>query len=100
MSPVLELFRNFKTKKKNHEESFEVVIQFVKKLQFQNLSHIVYSPFFIWTLYKQGVWSSNFTLKNVCTWDEPFKRFNLKQKKNYAQFKITYLPNLPIYLAT
>jgi hypothetical protein len=47
MSPVLELFRNFKTKKKNHEESFEVVIQFVKKLQFQNLSHIVYSPFFI-----------------------------------------------------
>jgi len=31
----------------------------MKKLQFQNLSHIVYSPFLLWTLYKQRVMSSN-----------------------------------------
>jgi hypothetical protein len=33
-----------------------------------------------------GVWSSNFTLRNLCTWDEQIKRFNLKQKNNYAHF--------------
>ncbi len=41
------------------------------------------------------MWSSNFTLKNVCTWDEPFKR--LKQNKklhtifNYVFPQPTYL---------
>jgi hypothetical protein len=45
------------------------------------------------------VWSFNFTLRNLCTWDEQIKRFNPKQKiKNYAHFLSIYLPNLLIYL--
>jgi len=50
----LELFRNLKTKKIRHEESFGITTWFVKKLQLQNLSHIVCSSFLFWTLYKQG----------------------------------------------
>jgi len=51
---VFELFRNFKTKKIRYEESFGFKIWFVKKLQLQNLSHIVCCSFLFWTLYKQG----------------------------------------------
>jgi hypothetical protein len=45
MNHVLELFINVKIKNKRHEESFGVTISFVKKLQLQNLSHIVRFPF-------------------------------------------------------
>jgi hypothetical protein len=45
MNHVFELFINLKTKRKWHEESFEIITYFVKNLQVQNLSHIVYSPF-------------------------------------------------------
>jgi hypothetical protein len=34
----------------------------------------------------KGVLSSNFTLRNLCTWDELIKRLNPKSKKSYAQF--------------
>jgi len=71
VSHVLDLFKNLKTKKKGMKK--------VLKLQLQNLSHIVYFPFLVGTFYKQRVWSSNFTLENVCTWDEPLKRLNPKQ---------------------
>jgi hypothetical protein len=45
VSHVIELFINLKLKNKGHKESFGVVIQFVKKLQLQNSSHIVCSSF-------------------------------------------------------
>jgi len=51
---VLELFKNLKTKKIKHEKKFGIKTWFMRKLQFQNLSHIVCSPFLFWTLYKQG----------------------------------------------
>jgi hypothetical protein len=69
----------------------------VLELQLQTLSHIVCSSFVFWTLYKQGVWSSNFTLRNLCTWDEEIKRFNPKQKDKLCTF-LKYLPSQPTYL--
>ncbi len=33
-----------------------------------------------------GVWSSNFTLRSLCTWDELIKKVNQKKKPNYAHF--------------
>jgi hypothetical protein len=80
MNHVFELFINLKTKNKRHEEIFGVAILFVKKLQLENLSHIVCSPSLFWILCKQGMVSSNFTLKNLCTWDELIKWLNPKQK--------------------
>jgi hypothetical protein len=43
------------------------------------------------------VWSSNITLKNVCTWDEPFKKLNPKQKEKLCTI-LYYLPPQPTYL--
>jgi len=71
----------------------------MKKLQLQNLSHIVCSSFLVWTIYKQGVWSFNFTIKKMYTWGEPLKKLNPKQKEklctilNYPPPQPTYLPN-------
>jgi hypothetical protein len=45
----------------------------------------------------KGVWSSNFTLKKLCTWDELIKRLNPKQKNKLCIF-VNYLPSQPIYL--
>jgi len=45
----------------------------------------------------KGVWSSNFTLRNLCTWDELIKRFNPKQKNKLCTI-LKYLPPQPTYL--
>ncbi len=66
----------------------------MRKLQFQNLSHIVCDTFIVWKLYKQGLWSPNFTLKNGMS---HLKGLTQNKKKNYAQFE---LPTSPTYLFT
>jgi hypothetical protein len=43
----------------------------------------------------KGVWSSNFTLRNLCTWDEKMKNFNPKQIMHI--FKVL---TFPTYLST
>ncbi len=58
---------------------------------------IICFPFLFWTLYKQGVWLSNFTLRNLCTLDEPIKRFNPKSKEKLCTV-LNYQPPQPIYL--
>jgi hypothetical protein len=68
----------------------------MKKLQLQNLSHIVCFLIIFLTLYKQGVWSSNFTLKNLCTMGRTNQKVYLKTKKqimhNFKLFtSLTYL---------
>jgi hypothetical protein len=45
----------------------------------------------------KGVWSSNLTLKILCTWDEQIERFNLKQKNKLCTI-LKYLPPQPTYL--
>jgi len=45
MNYVLELFKNLKTNNKRHEKKFGFVIEYVKKLQLQNLYHIICFPF-------------------------------------------------------
>jgi hypothetical protein len=47
----------------------------------------------------KGVWSFNFTLKKLCTWDELIKRHNAKQKNKLCTF-LKYLPSQPTYLPT
>jgi hypothetical protein len=54
MKHVLELFRNLKIKKIRHEFFFGFISLFMRKLQFQILSHIVCFTFLFWTLYKEG----------------------------------------------
>ncbi len=44
------------------------------------------------------VWSSSFTLKKLYTWDEPIKRFNLKQKEKLCIILNLYLPPQVTYL--
>ncbi len=39
----------------------------------------------------KGVWSSDFTSRNLCTWDELIKRFNPKQKNKLCTI-LKYLP--------
>jgi hypothetical protein len=34
----------------------------------------------------KGAWSSNFTLRNLCKWDELIKRFNPKQENKLCTF--------------
>ncbi len=53
MNHVFEFFINLKTKNKRHVKKFGITIWFVKKLELQNLSHIVCFPFLFLTLYKQ-----------------------------------------------
>jgi hypothetical protein len=50
---VFELFKNLKANKVRHEKNFEITTLFVRRLSFQNLSHILCSSFLFWTLYKQ-----------------------------------------------
>ncbi len=72
-------------------------VVFYLGLTFESFKELGTCQFLVWTLYKQGVWSSSFTLKNVYTWDEPFKRLNLKQKIILCTIW-NYLPPEPTYL--
>jgi hypothetical protein len=45
----------------------------------------------------KGVWSSNFTLRNLWTWDEQIKRFNPKLKKQIMHISKVFTSQ-PTYL--
>jgi hypothetical protein len=47
----------------------------------ENLSHIVCSPFLIWTFYKQRGVVIQFHIKKIVHRDELIKKLNPKQKK-------------------
>ncbi len=44
---------------------------------------IVFFQFYFKHYINKGVWLFDFTLKNLCTWGELTKRFNLKQKNKF-----------------
>jgi hypothetical protein len=57
----------------------------------------VFHSYFEHYTYK-GVWSSNFTLRNLCTWNELIKRLNPKTKKEIMH--ISKVLTFPTYLST
>ncbi len=59
-------------------------------------------PYFVLQSYfehyiNKGVWSSNFTLRNLCTWDELIKKVNPK-RKNKSCTLLKCLPSQPTCL--
>jgi hypothetical protein len=81
------MFKNIKTKKVRHEKKFGITIYFVRKLQLQNLSHIVYSSFLFWTPYKQrGVVIQFHIMKFVHMGWTNQKAQSKTKKTNFAHF--------------
>ncbi len=70
----------------------------MKKLQLQNLSHIVYSPFLFWIIYKQGGVAIQFHIKIFVLMGWIDEKTQPKTKKqimhNYKVF------TSPTYLST
>jgi hypothetical protein len=91
------LFRNLKTKKIKHEEFFGITTSFVKKLQLQNLSHIVYSSFLFLTLYKQRGVFIQFHIKKFVHMGQANEKVQPKNIYILCTF-LKYLPSQPIYL--
>jgi dipeptide/tripeptide permease len=70
----------------------------VKKLQFQNLSHIVYSSFLFWTLYKQGGVVVQFHMKKFVHMGWANQKVQPKTEKKIMHiFKVL---TFPTYLST
>jgi len=84
---VLELFGKLKIKKVRHGESFGIKISLWKSWNFKTYPILFVFQSYFEHYINKWVWSSNFTLRKLSTWDELIKRFNPKQKYiNYAHF--------------
>jgi dipeptide/tripeptide permease len=70
----------------------------VKKLQLQNLSHIICFSFLFWTLYKQGGLVIEFHIKKFVHMGWANKKGQSKKEKEIMHiFKV---PTFPTYLFT
>ncbi len=70
----------------------------MRKLQLQNLSHIVYSSFLFWTLYKQGGLVIQFHIKKFVHMGWANQKGQPKNKKEIMH--ISKVPTFPTYLFT
>ncbi len=92
------MFKILKTKKVRHEESFEIRTAFMKKLQLQNLSHIVCSSILFWTLYKQWGVIIQFHIKKFVHMGWSNQKVQPKTKKQIMHIFKVY--TFPTYLST
>ncbi len=69
----------------------------MRKLELQNLSHIVYSSFLFWTLYKQGGVVIQFHIKKFVHMGWTNKKGQPKKKQIMHIFKVH---TFPTYLFT
>ncbi len=91
------MFINLKITKVRHEESFGITTLFMKKLQLQNLSHIVCSAFLFWTLYKQGGVVMQFHIKKIVHMGWAIQKRQPKQKNKLCTF-LKCIPSQPTRL--
>jgi dipeptide/tripeptide permease len=74
------------------------VLKLVRKLQFQNLSHIVCFSFLFWTIYKQGGVVIQFHTKKFVQIGWANQKAQPKTKKIKLCTFLKYLPSQPTYL--
>jgi hypothetical protein len=70
----------------------------VRKLQFQNLSHIVCSSFLVWALYKQGGFVIQFHIKKSVHMGWANQKGQPKKKKEIMHIFLKCLPSQPTCL--
>jgi hypothetical protein len=83
--------------KVKHEDNFGITIYFVKKLQLQNLSHIVCSSLLFWTLYKQEGVIIQVHIKKFLHMEWANQKPQPKTNNKLCTF-LKYLPSQPTYL--